>query len=55
LPKSRRQRGYAALMAMAAVHGITVSVCSATNPDFSTPAPALSSAPSRVPLFSRLA
>jgi DNA repair photolyase len=34
LPKARRQRGYAALMALAADHGITVSVCGTTNPDF---------------------
>jgi DNA repair photolyase len=34
LPRARRQRGYAALMALAAGYGITVSVCSATNPDF---------------------
>lgn len=34
LPRSRRQRGYAALMALAARLGITVSVCSLTNPDF---------------------
>lgn len=43
LPKARRQRGYAALMALAADHGITVSVCGTTNPDFAprrAPAPA---------------
>jgi DNA repair photolyase len=34
LPKSRRQRGYAALMALAANCGITVSVLRITNPDF---------------------
>jgi DNA repair photolyase len=34
LPKVRRQRGYAALMALAADHGITVSVSKATNSDF---------------------
>jgi DNA repair photolyase len=37
LPKARRQRGYAALMALAANHGITVSVCGTTNPDFAPP------------------
>jgi DNA repair photolyase len=34
LPKGRRQRGYAALMALAADYGITVSVSGTTNPDF---------------------
>jgi DNA repair photolyase len=34
LPRSVRQRGYAALMALAANFGITVSVCGLTNPDF---------------------
>jgi DNA repair photolyase len=34
LPKSRRQRGYATLMALAATRGISVSVSAATNPDF---------------------
>ena len=34
LPKSRRQRGYAALMSLAAPLGIEVSISSATNPDF---------------------
>jgi DNA repair photolyase len=37
LPKSRRQRSYAALMALAAEHGLTVSVNGATNPDFRSP------------------
>jgi hypothetical protein len=37
LPKARRQRGYAALMALAAEHGITVSVSGTTNPDFAPP------------------
>jgi DNA repair photolyase len=37
LPKARRQRGYAALMALAAGFGITVSVCGTTNPDFCAP------------------
>jgi DNA repair photolyase len=36
LPKQRRQRGYAALMALAAGFGITVSVAAASNPDFQT-------------------
>jgi DNA repair photolyase len=37
LPKARRQRGYAALMSLAAPLGIEVSISSATNPDFSAP------------------
>lgn len=34
LPKARRQRGYATLMALAVKHGISVKVCGLTNPDF---------------------
>jgi hypothetical protein len=34
LPKQRRQRGYAALMALAADLGITVKVSALSNPDF---------------------
>jgi hypothetical protein len=34
LPKIRRQRGYATLMALAAGRGVKVSVSSLTNPDF---------------------
>jgi DNA repair photolyase len=34
LPKQRRQRGYAALMALAADLGITVKVSGVSNPDF---------------------
>jgi hypothetical protein len=37
LPKTRRQRGYAALMALAAGYGITVRVSGITNPDFGRP------------------
>jgi DNA repair photolyase len=37
LSKSRRQRGYAALMALAARHGLTVSVSALANPDFAPP------------------
>jgi DNA repair photolyase len=55
LPKARRQRGYAALMAMAAAHGITVSICGATNPDFSSPCSPLRTGPGRASLFARLA
>jgi DNA repair photolyase len=42
LPKARRQRGYAAMMALAAGLGITVSVSAVTNPDFVPPRPAAS-------------
>lgn len=38
LPRRRRQHGYAALMTLAAEHGIRVSVCGLTNPDFGPPA-----------------
>lgn len=54
LPKAIRQRSYAALMALAAPHNITVSVCGLTNPDFRKPrpAPAESRSPRRLlPLF----
>ena len=37
LPKARRQRGYSALMALAAGLGITVHVSGVTNPDFRPP------------------
>lgn len=37
LAKARRQRGYAALMALASELGITVGVCRASNPDFQVP------------------
>jgi DNA repair photolyase len=43
LPKARRQRGYAALMALAAGFGITVGVCRLSNPDFQLPLAAVSS------------
>jgi hypothetical protein len=48
LPKARRQRGYAALVALAAGHGIGVSVSGTTNPDFRSPRPA-GGAPGRGP------
>jgi len=38
LPRRRRQHGYAALMTLAAEHGMRVSVCGLTNPDFAPPA-----------------
>jgi DNA repair photolyase len=37
LPRSRRQRGYASLMALASQFDITVSVSELTNPDFQSP------------------
>ncbi len=37
LPRARRQRGYAALMSLAAGLGMTVSVSALTNPDFQRP------------------
>jgi DNA repair photolyase len=54
LPKERRQRGYAALMARAAGLGITVSISGLTNPDFQPPRPARADAAPRqlsLPLF----
>lgn len=39
LPRSRRQRGYATLMALASRHGLGVTVSSLTNPDFAAPRP----------------
>jgi hypothetical protein len=39
LPKARRQRGYAALMALAANLGITVRISAFSNPDFRTGRP----------------
>jgi DNA repair photolyase len=45
LPKVRRQRGYAALMALASRHGIAVTVSGLTNPDFRLPPPPPDPAP----------
>jgi DNA repair photolyase len=39
LPRARRQRGYAALMAMASRHGMRVGVSALTNPDFTPSKP----------------
>lgn len=39
LPKARRQRGYSAIMALAAEAGITVRINRLTNPDFRLPQP----------------
>lgn len=50
LPRSRRQRGYALLMSLAAVHGIRVSICGLSNPDFGAPRPT-EPRPTRLPLF----
>jgi DNA repair photolyase len=56
LPRSRRQRGYAALMALAAGHGITVTVSVLTNPDFTPPRPAAAQPRPRLfPLFQQQA
>ncbi len=55
LPKARRQRGYACLMALAAGFGITVSVSATTNPDFRGPPRSTESEEGTPPLFSRLA
>jgi DNA repair photolyase len=49
LPRSRRQRGYAALMALASEFDMSVSVSELTNPDFQTPA---APAPAERTLFS---
>jgi DNA repair photolyase len=49
LPRARRQRGYAAVMALAAERGITVGISSMTNPDFPAARPALPEASSRQP------
>jgi DNA repair photolyase len=54
LPKSRRQRGYATLMALAAGHGITVRVSGITNPDFTTARPSEPNAGSRHSLFEQV-
>jgi DNA repair photolyase len=54
LPKKYRQRGYAALKAMAAGYGITVQISSTTNPDFQTARPADREGPGPIrtlPLF----
>jgi hypothetical protein len=50
LPKARRQRGYATLMALAADLGMTVSVSSLTNPDFRLAGPAANDIPRQRPL-----
>jgi DNA repair photolyase len=57
LPKARRQRGYATLMALAANHGIKVSVSSITNPDFAygSNQPATRRAGPVLPLFEAMA
>jgi len=45
LAKVRRQRGYAAIMALASRHGISVTVSGLTNPDFRLPPPPPEPAP----------
>jgi hypothetical protein len=37
LPRARRQRGYAGLLALAAEHGLTVCISPLANPDFARP------------------
>jgi len=54
LPRARRQRGYAALMALAAARGIAVGITGMTNPDFPTvraPSPELTPRQRLLPLF----
>jgi DNA repair photolyase len=53
LPKRRRQRGYAALMALAAPFGIDVRISSGANPDFSVPQTSQPLQQPRVPLRER--
>jgi DNA repair photolyase len=53
LPRSRRQRGYASLMALAAEYGIGVSVSGSTNPDFLPPSPTVGPAQSRPSLLAQ--
>jgi DNA repair photolyase len=45
LPRARRQRGYGMLLSLASGHGIGVSVCGMTNPDFTPPRPAVPQPP----------
>lgn len=40
LPRTRRQRGYAGLLNLAAEHGLTVCISPLANPDFDRPRPA---------------
>jgi len=54
LPRARRQRGYAALMALAAARGIAVGITAMTNPDFPTARAPVPESPPRqrlLPLF----
>jgi DNA repair photolyase len=50
LPRARRQRGYAALVALASRHGMTVGVDGLTNPDFPAPPRAPRSGTTSLPL-----
>jgi len=50
LPRKRRQRGYASLMALAAEFGIHVQVCPGTNPDFQPSRPRPDRTGSRISL-----
>jgi DNA repair photolyase len=54
LPKSRRQRGFARLMSLAARHDIKVSISALSNPDFAAPSrtlPVAGPRPSLLALF----
>jgi DNA repair photolyase len=53
LPRSRRQRGYSSLMALAAEYGIGVSVSGTTNPDFLPPSPTIDPTQSRPSLLAQ--
>ncbi len=55
LPRIRRERSYAALMAWGEELGIRVSVCRTTNPDFRGTPPAETGAKSKVSLLTLLA
>jgi DNA repair photolyase len=54
LPKVQRQRGYAALMALAAEFGITVRISGTTNPDFRSQRRQPDMHRSSLPLFSSI-
>jgi DNA repair photolyase len=56
LSRARRQRGYGMLISLAAGHGLTVSFCGMTNPDFGPPrqASAPLPPPRSFPLFANI-
>ncbi len=53
LPRQRRQQGYATLMTLAAEHGIRVTLCGLTNPDFRRSSPNFSSGSRANPIRQR--